>query len=87
MKTILIATIMVVDDDNRDENDSFVPDPAPNPLDDLLAALIHQSRRKPNPDIWSAEPHGTNVPLDRGFLPALRAVGFNFKAFQDGNLE
>ncbi len=58
MKMILIATLVMIDDDNRDENDSCVPDPAPNPLDDLLAALIHQSRRKPNPEPWSIDPHG-----------------------------
>ena len=59
MKTILITAMIVVDDDHFDENDSLVPDPAPDPLDDLLAALIHQSRPKRNPDIWRADPHGT----------------------------
>ncbi|HBT77356.1 MAG TPA: hypothetical protein DEB39_10650 [Planctomycetaceae bacterium] len=87
MKTILIAALVMTDDDNRDENDSRVPDPEPNPLDLLFARLLYETKKGRNPDIWSIDPHGTSEPLDRRLLPALRAVGFDFKAFQNDNLE
>lgn len=57
MKTILIAALIVSDDDREDDT-APVSEPEPSPLDLLLARLLYETKKGRDPDIWSIDPHG-----------------------------